>query len=225
MNESNAGPWRFLKNKFVLAASTLLVVQALAFFPLSTTEHVPLARPLKQIPQQIGAWTATREGVTEQEILDLLRADDTLDRSYTDTANSRSAGLFVAFYKSQRAGVSPHSPKVCLPGSGWLPTASSHIDVSIPGSAEPINVNRYEVSRGELRSVVLYWYQTNRRVLADEFQAKAYLMWDGLRYRRSDSSLVRVVVPVANGDFNTANQTAIDFVQAIFGPVREFLPK
>ena len=224
MNESNSSPWQFLKNKFLVAASLLLVIQAFSFYPLSVSEHVPLSRPLKEIPQRMGAWSAIREGVTEQEVLDLLRADDILDRTYGSTRSQQTANLFMAFYKSQRAGVSPHSPKVCLPGSGWLPTTSSHIDIAIPGRPAPININRYEVSRGELKSVVFYWYQTNRRVVADEFLAKAYLIVDGLRYRRSDTALVRVVVPVANGDVTTADQTATGFVQTIFRPVSEFLP-
>ena len=34
-------------------------------------------------------------------------------------ADNRAVNLYVAYYASQRKGVSPHSPSVCIPGNGW----------------------------------------------------------------------------------------------------------
>ena len=85
-------------------------------------------------------------------------------------------------------------------------------------------MNRYIVQRGEDKSLVLYWYQTPRRVIASEFDAKFYLVLDSIRYHRSDTALVRVVVPVADGDEDAATKTAIRFVQSFFEPLREYLP-
>ncbi len=54
----------------------------------------------------------------------MLRADDTLfDRRYVDPATGRVVILFIAFFKTQRYGQSPHSPNICLPGAGWEPIA------------------------------------------------------------------------------------------------------
>src|SRR5437764_222725 len=74
--------------------------------------------------------------------------------------------LFVAFFKSHRARVTPHSPKVCLPGNGWTPESSTTISVKVPGEDSPISVNRYVVTHQEERSLVLYWYQNAHRVMA-----------------------------------------------------------
>ena len=52
-------------------------------------------------------------------MLDVLRADDTLNRIYR--LRAASSYLFIAYFKTQRYGQSPHSPKNCLPGSGWEP--------------------------------------------------------------------------------------------------------
>ncbi len=53
-----------------------------------------------------------------------MRVDGGTLSSVTLTALSRAylgpAGpltFFVAFFKSQRGGVTPHSPKICLPGA------------------------------------------------------------------------------------------------------------
>jgi EpsI family protein len=151
----------------------------------------------------------------DQDVKDTLRADDYLTRDYVE-APGRIANLFVAFFRSQRAGQTPHSPKNCLPGSGWVWTVSDTIPIAVSGRAAPIEINRYVVSKGEERAVVLYWYQSRDRVVASEYQAAAFVAWDALRYNRTDTALVRVVVPVA-GD-------RVEFVQAMFSTLRQFLP-
>ena len=64
--------------------------------------------------------------------------------------------------------------------------------------------------------MTLYWYQSHNRVIASEYSAKFWLVADSIRYHRSDTSLVKVVVPVRNNDAETATRTAVEFVQAIF---------
>ena len=213
----------FLRSPHAIVLSATLVVLA-ALSPLLTPpEKVAESRPLQQIPTAIGSWVRLQEGVVDEETQALLKADDTLSRSYINSAKGQVADLFVAFFKTQRAGAAPHSPKVCLPGSGWTPMESSVVTFSIPGRGEPISVNRYVVSRGDDKSLVLYWYQTPRRVIANEYAAKFYTIVDGVRYHRSDTSLIRIIVPVTTTEA-AAEATAIQFAQAIFAPVRSFLP-
>ena len=90
--------------------------------------------------------------------------------------------------------------------------------------ANPITVNRYVVSRGQNESVVLYWYQAHGNVIASEYRAKLFTVFDSMRYRRSDTSLVRVVVPVAAGNTDRAVNTAQRFVQSLFAPLQSYLP-
>jgi EpsI family protein len=214
----------FLSSTPARVLSVLLVFQAVLFYSFASGEYVPVSRPLKQFPVTLSGWTMVQEGVMEPEIADLLKADDTLNRTYVDASQTRIANLFIAFFKTQRAGVTPHSPKVCLPGSGWYPLDSTIFPASIPGLPSPIRINRYTVAKGEERSVVLYWYQTPYRVIASEYMAKVYLMVDGLRHRRSDTSMVRVVVPVIDGNEEQAEKVALEFVRTIFRPVRDYLP-
>ena len=72
---------------------------------------------------------------------------------------------------------------------------------------------------------MLYWYQTSARVIADEFAAKFYLVGDSITKHRSNTSLVRVVVPVQTGRIAEADKTAIAFVQELYPAVRSFLPR
>jgi len=72
--------------------------------------------------------------------------------------------------------------------------------------------------------VVLYWYQARDRVIASEYRAKLYLVADAIRYNRTDTALVRVVVPVSGNDSAGATKTAEEFVQAFFTALRRHLP-
>jgi EpsI family protein len=136
----------------------------------------------------------------------------------------RVATLFIAYFETQRTGKTPHSPKNCLPGSGWIPSRSGTVSIPIPGLAHLIDVNQYIVSRGQNQSIVLYWYQDRSRVIASEYAAKIYTVADSIRYNRSDTALVRVVVGVDDGDINGAEATAASFVKAFFVRLRDYLP-
>ncbi|MGA2212699.1 MAG: exosortase C-terminal domain/associated protein EpsI [Bryobacteraceae bacterium] len=191
-----------------LILSALFLVQSTAFYGLSRrAEAIPASKPLSSLPMRIGEWRMLREGAIEPDQKETLRADDYLIRQYAGSGG-RQASLFVAFFRSQRAGQTPHSPKNCLPGSGWTWSVSDTIGVNIAGRAQPIQINRYIVSKGDEHAVVLYWYQSRDRVVASEYRAAAFTAWDALRYNRTDTELVRVVAPVT--------QNGVEFIQAFF---------
>ena len=208
-------------NPFLAAASSLLIIQAGLFYSASKADSVPLPLPLSAFPANLGSFQTSREGAVEPETVAILRADDLLLRWYAGAQGG--ANLFIAYFQTQRTGQSPHSPKNCLPGEGFQPSESGTINIQTGG--ETINVNRYLVSKGEETSLVLYWYQTSARVIADEFAAKFYLVGDSITKHRSNTSLVRVVVPVQPGRIAEADKTAIAFVQELYPAVRSFLPR
>jgi len=211
----------FLKGRAALVLTAFLLAQCMLFYGFSRGEKPPTHTPLDQFPRDIAGWHMVQQGVMEQEVKDVLRADDYLTREYA-TSNAM-ADLFVAFFNSQRAGQTPHSPKNCLPGAGWVWIVNDTIPVDISGRS-PIVVNRYVVAKGEEKSVVLYWYQSRDRVVAREYQAAAYSAWDALRYNRSDTALVRVIVGFTK-DQEGATQAAIRFIQATFPTLRQYFPQ
>ena len=135
-----------------------------------------------------------------------------------------AAYLFVAAFRTQRNGKAPHSPKNCLPGSGWVKLSSGELAIDV-GRAAPITVNRYVVAYGsQQRDLVLYWYQSRDRAVADEYKAKFWVMADAIRLNRTDTALVRVIVPVANRDEAKAQATATGFVKSFYSTLLDYLP-
>jgi EpsI family protein len=215
----------FLNNKYARIVTVVLVLQGIIFYSVALrAENSPVPAPLASLPTDIDGWQLYKDVKIEQETLDVLKADDTLNRIYLSPERNASAFLFVAFFKTQRSGQAPHSPKNCLPGNGYEPLESGPITVAIPGRAEPVVINRYLTARGEEKSVTLYWYQSHDRIIAGEFAAKFWLIADSIRYHRSDTSLVKVVVPVRDGDADAATKTAVEFVKAVFSPLTRQLP-
>ena len=212
-----------LQNKYARILTVVLVIQAALFYASSRAENIPSIGPLHDFPRQLSGWMMVQEGYVDDETQAILKADDTLTRTYGSAKFPAASSLFVAFFKTQRTGKAPHSPKNCLPGSGWEREREDYLDVTIPGMAEPIHVNRYIVSKGEQKSLVLYWYQTQNRVVANEYRAKIMTVGDAIRYNRTDTALVRVVVPVM-GNEAAAQQEAVEFVQSFFIPLRKYLP-
>jgi EpsI family protein len=213
----------FLKKRAPAILSVFLIGQGALFYGLSRGETAPSHRSLNEFPEQLGVWRMVFEGVMEQEVKEVLRADDYITRDYA-APGEKSANLFVAFFKSQRAGQTPHSPKNCLPGSGWVWTTADTISIVISGRPSPIEVNRYVVSNGESKSLVLYWYQSRGRVVASEYKAAALTAWDAIRYNRTDTALVRVVLPAANGAEEETTKTGVRFIQAFFDTLRRHFP-
>jgi EpsI family protein len=216
-------PAGFLTTKHARLLTLVLIAQAAAFYGFSRREFVPVNRPLAEVPATMGAWNKVSEGVIEPEIQDILKADDLLTRTYASNSYNIPAHLFVAFFRSQRTGQAPHSPKNCLPGNGWVPTVNDVIHIPIEGRPS-LEVNRFIVAKGDQKSVVLYWYQSRDRVVASEYTAKFYVLADALRYNRTDTALVKVVVPVIEGQPEKSEKAAIEFVQALFQPLRQHFP-
>jgi EpsI family protein len=199
-----------------------LILQAAVLYSSMRPENVPPGRPLAGFPVEVGGWRVNEEGVIDQETREALKADDLLSREYGSPEGAR-ASLFIAAFQSQRTGKTPHSPKNCLPGNGYTQLAAGEYPIDL-GVAGTKSINRFVVSRGDSRSVVMYWYQSRDRVVASEFQAKFWVMADSIRLHRTDTALVRVVVPIVNRDEDAAVRTAAEFIKAFYPSLRQFLP-
>jgi EpsI family protein len=215
----------FLRARRVAILSLALLLQAALLYNVSSGRDMPLKHPLSDLPAKFQNWQMVADRPIDLSTLEVLRADETLSRDYTDPAAHREANLFVAYFKSQRTGQTPHSPKHCMPGSGWTQVSAGIISLTVPGRSQAIHVNRYVLTKGDQKAVVLYWYQANRRVIANEFRARFYLVLDAIRYHRTDTALVRVIVPVREGGSESeATSVGIDFVRAFFGTLSAYLP-
>ena len=198
------------------AACLILVFQASASRMLRIDERKIGVPGLHELPFQLGSWQASAEGSIGPDITAYLKPDEYILRDYVNQQNGRTIDLFVAYFKSLQNSYGPHSPKICLPGSGWLVSSSKLVNIAIPGRTEAIPVNEFTMEQGSQHIVVLYWYQNARDVWAEEFHAKLRLLPDLIRYRRSDVSLVRVIAPYEGSAPGPELTSCVQFTRQVF---------
>src|SRR3982751_2840167 len=125
-----------LKRRPARILTVLLLLQAVAYYAVaSRRDIIPNVAPLSMFPAVFQGWNLEHEFPMDEEVQKVLRADDTLNRVYVNPATRTSASLMIAFFCTQRYGQSPHSPKNCLPGSGWQPIEDTKISVDVAGRA------------------------------------------------------------------------------------------
>jgi EpsI family protein len=177
-----------------------------------------LYQPLESIPLEIGDWTGREGNRLSQAEAEVLRATSYIKRDYY-REDGASADLFMAFYSMQQAGEAMHSPKHCLPGSGW--EIWKYTEATIPFEGEPAVINRYYIQKGQSRLLVLYWYQSYERVVASEYFAKICLVWDSVMKHRTSGSIVRVIVE----DTPQGEKEALDLAAKLLPLVKNVLPR
>jgi EpsI family protein len=210
--------------RFSLAAA-LIALTAILLQARGRIEVIPPHLPLSAFPAQLANWDSN-EIVQDKKTLEVLGPGDFLERVYQDPAQKLPyVDVFLAYFPSQRAGETPHSPQHCLPGSGWSPEENVRISLALPGHA-PFPANRYVIAKADQRRLVLYWFWAHDRGVASEYWAKFYLVEDAIRMNRSDGSLVRLVTPMFPGETpDAAQQRVLPFTSAVVSLLDNYIPR
>jgi exosortase D (VPLPA-CTERM-specific) len=207
-----------------MAATALVAAGVTTAFAVPERPEVAPAHPdFIDFPSQVGGLTGTRETL-EQVYLDALRLDDYLMMNYRG-ADDLPINFYVAYYRSQRSGMSVHSPRLCLPGGGWqIHQFERHF---VPGANgnPPLPVNRVLIEKDGQRQLVYYWFMERNRRLTNEYVVRWYLFWDALTRNRTDGALVRLVVPVPRGGSEqAADETLTRFAIQAQQELARFVP-
>jgi exosortase D (VPLPA-CTERM-specific) len=180
---------------FVLLIATAITSEVLP----ERREVIPERVMFKDFPLEIGGRVGKKNEM-EAIYLDALKLSDYILVDYIGK-DRRPVNFYVAYYNSQRKGVSAHSPKSCLPGGGWrIKEFDQKLiqDVTIAGA--PLVVNRTVIEMGDVKQLVYYWFQQRSRIITNEYLVKWYLFWDALTKQRTDGALVRITTMVPAGD-------------------------
>jgi EpsI family protein len=210
--------------RFTLAVA-LIGLTAILLQARGRTEIIPKHQPLSSFPAQLGNWEGA-EVPLDKETLEVLGAGDFMERVYQDPEGKLpEVDMFLAYFASQRAGDTIHSPQHCLPGAGWNPEQRTRVLLSSPGH-DPFPANRYVISKAESRRLVLYWYWAHDRGVASEYWAKYYLVKDAIRMNRSDGALVRITISMFQGETpEAAQRRALPFSSLVIPLLDDYIPR
>jgi EpsI family protein len=206
----------------VLAAGTAVTLL------VGTPKPTPLREPLTAaLPATFLGATPTEVAIGDDEVAK-SGVSDYVNRVYM-LNKDEGVSLYIGYHATQQGDKRMHSPSLCLPGSGWTPVGEKVI--SIPVAGRKVDVNRFILQNGGNRILVYYWFQGRGRLTAGQGDLKLTTMRDALLTHRDEEALVRIIVPITNGDTTPVANTgltpdglAAKLAEAIIDPLNKSLP-
>jgi len=207
----------------LIACLALLCATGVAIYLVSARQEVLPQRTLfAAFPTKLGGWIG-RTSSLDRETEKGLGMTDYIISDYVQ--DGRSVNLYIAYYATQRTGISPHSPSVCLPGNGWQMTVFERTSYQNAEHAMSFPLNRVIMSKGSDRELVYYWFEERGLKIANEYVSKLYLLKDAIFKNRTDGALVRLTTPIFSGEQETdADKRLQQFIHTLMPNLAGFLP-
>jgi len=142
---------------------------------------------LEALPRTLDGWESEDYPIGD-EVAEVLAADRTLNRRYSRRDGSQ-VWLFVAYFAQQQVNSQIHSPRHCLPGSGWKIESNTPVTLSLPGGE--CRASRMVIRRMDQRAEMLYWFRTRSGIVTGEYSLKWDLVRNSLARRPTDAAFVR----------------------------------
>lgn len=203
-----------------LLLATGIYVHILRYTRISIQEQVNL----EALPMKLGEWQADENLIISEDTREVLKSTQDLWRSYSDS-NNQEIGLFVAYFKDQKYGEQIHSPKHCLPGSGWKIVDRETYEVQLDNSpTSRLKINKLIISKKYFNEIMLYWFWTRSGVITSEYDLKFSLAKNALLRNPTDAAFIRIDLPLPKGDQSQALQVGSKFISDLFPEIKYVLP-
>lgn len=209
-----------MKNYRFYVVCILLVLTAL-FVHFHRDVQVPVAKPLTDIPERLDGWVKVDETRFSEAVLKLLRPTDYLYRVYADSSR-QPVSLYIGFHGGGPDSGPIHSPKHCLPGSGWLNISETTKSFTV--GDDRINLVEAVYQNGDARELFLYWFQVRGESMTSEYALKYAEIKNSILYNRRDSAFIRISIPYRQGDEGSL-AAGTRFVRDFYPQIKEVLPQ
>lgn len=190
---------------------------------------IPPRESFESFPLEFGDWRCAGNQLIDEKVLQNLGATDYWICDYAN-GDRGVVSLYVGYHATQvreeggGAGEnSIHPPAHCLPGSGWNIIDSRSVPLDLPG-VPPARVKRLVVAKGKQRQLVYYWYQSQGRVIAEDWQKILYVGYDRATRGRTDGSLVRFTMPILRDDDAAAERAFRELAPLVVQRLTPYIP-
>jgi EpsI family protein len=143
---------------------------------------------LGTVPAAFPGWSSEEVPLSDN-VAQVLGADAMLQRRYRDQ-EGREVWLFVAYFAQQTVNAQIHSPRHCVPGSGWDIVSVAPAALHPPGRVQP--VTRMRIARPGAVQDLYYWFRTRGGTVTGEYALKWDLLRNSLARRPTDAVFVRI---------------------------------
>lgn len=210
-----------MKN-FAIAVILLVATGVYVAF-LSSVQAIPPLRPISEFPARLGEFKQIGEDQTFSDaVMASLGVDHYIMREYRDK-DGYSLWLYIGYYESQTEGQIIHSPKHCMPGSGWNTIESKEIPLTVADSSyAKVKINEMVLQKGLEKQLATYWYHSRGRIVANEYMDRFYMVVDSLLKKRSDGALIRITG--SGNDLLLDEEKQRELAASILRNINNYLP-
>ena len=176
---------------------------------LASARIKPPRKTFNEFPTVISDWHGEKSYI-RKEILESLWADDYIQVQFSNTKTRDVLLLFVPFYEYQGTRHTAHSPVSCLVGGGFAPRSRKIIQTEFGAPFGRVQIRQMVLEKNRQLLLSNYWFQQRGRIIVSEYWNKWYLFWDSITKRRTDGALVRLEMPLREGQDVEAAQAVLD---------------
>jgi len=175
------------KKTFVLILVTLVATFSTAAVIQYYQPESETVVSFADMPLSVANWVGQRDELPEY-VTDILRPVDIFS-AYYNNSQGQSVHLLFDFFISDGSFGGPHSPRNCLPGSGWQIDSTEDLLISVNGVTIP--AGRFRIRLNDQQQVMDFWYVTNYGATASDYVFKLYSMLGSLSLQSREVAFIR----------------------------------
>jgi len=198
----------------------LLLGVAAIFLYNHETIAVPVNKPLSEIPVRLGSWAMESQERFDPDVIAVLEPTDYLYRTYKGAGRAK-ATLYLGYHDGGPDSGPIHSPKHCLPGSGWFKLSEEKRTIRIGNVDLPFIQAIYQ--NDHRKEMFVYFFLVMGKALADEYSLKFSEVANSILYNRRDSAFVRISMPFLEDQAKTESMT-MNFLTTLYPYIESALP-
>lgn len=199
----------------------LLLLGAAGYVYSRSEIAVPITQPLELFPQRVGQWQMIGQARFDERTLEALRPTDYLSRTYA-SGPGQVVGFYLGYHNGGPDSGPIHSPRQCLPGSGWnrLKDEVRTIEVGTDKVSYVSAIYQKDIEK----QMFLYWFQVRGVSLTNEYALKLEQIKNSVLYNRRDSAFVRISL-AATASEEAALRTGEQFIRDFYPAINRTLPQ
>jgi len=130
--------------------------------------------------------------------------------------------LYIGYHDGGPQSGPIHSPRQCLPGSGWNRLQDEVRTLELDGRIIPYVSAVYQ--KDEEKQLFLYWFQVRDEIMTNEYALKFAQIKNSLLANRRESAFIRLALNATDNEAE-AVQTGEQFIREFYPAIRHALPQ
>lgn len=195
------------KKTFLIFLSVEILVFLFGFAIKRFQPEISNVVNIDNFPMEKGGWVGSRDNLIP-EMVEMLNPSVIFSATYTNREGV-SVHLFFDYFKGRKDLGGPHSPRNCVPGSGWTILGENRREIKTGNRV--IEIGSFNINRGGSAMIMDFWYITRYGETSNDYIFKLYSMISSLTFKPGDVAFVRIIY-----DSDKGNRMFLDEFENIF---------